>query len=162
MHQIPRTPVACIAAALIALASIAALAAPGSPSSGSLDPSFGAGGVVTTRFPASAHAEAVALEPRGGIVLAGRSGSDLALARYRTDGSLDPAFGEGGRLVSDLRGRDGVAAAVQLDGKIVVAGSSGPHLALARYLPDGSLDPSFGEGGEVASNLGPRAEAIAL
>jgi len=37
------------------------------------------------------------------------------------------------------------------DSKIVVAGS---HFTILRYLPDGSLDPSFGTGGVVTTVIG--------
>jgi uncharacterized delta-60 repeat protein len=166
MHQIPRTIVAGVTAALIVLACVAALPSAGSRSPGGLDRGFGDGGLVTTGFPTGTHAravaEAVALEPNGRIVLAGRAGPNLALVRYRPNGSLDRSFADRGRLLSDLSGAKGVAAAVEPDGRIVVAGSSNGQLALARYLPDGTLDSSFGHGGEGISGLAPRAEAIAL
>src|SRR6185295_18719667 len=63
-----------------------------------LDASFGNGGKVTTHFMNLEMASAVALQPDGKSVVAGltvRSGADFdfALARYNTDGSLDPGFG---------------------------------------------------------------------
>jgi uncharacterized delta-60 repeat protein len=62
-------------------------------------------------------------------------------------GSLDPTFGTGGKVTTDLGGTDdrGNAVVLQADGKIVVAGGfHGPgDFALVRYNPDGSLDTSF-------------------
>jgi uncharacterized delta-60 repeat protein len=80
------------------------------------------------------------------LVLAGAAGA--------APGDLDPAFGVGGRVITDLGGATDQAHAVvvQPDGKIVAAGfSSGPASrgALVRYNPDGTLDPSFGTGGIV-------------
>ena len=75
---------------------------------GSLDSSFGNGGIVTTTFPEGSYAFDVALQPDGKIIAAGTvfvdfnpgdiSDTDFALARYNSDGSLDTTFGNGGRL----------------------------------------------------------------
>jgi uncharacterized delta-60 repeat protein len=147
---------------------------------GVLDSSFGTGGKVTTDFgPGLDSARAVAVQPDGKIVAAGftrSSGvpveSNLALARYKSDGSLDPTFGSGGKVVTDLgTGNDSAEAlALQPDGKIVVAGhalaSAGNFdFAVARYNPDGSLDATFGSGGKAITSFGASndlAEAVAI
>ncbi len=139
---------------------------------GSLDSTFGAGGKVVSPFGplngTSIFAER--FEPDGKILAAGiafanfapfGSNGDFALARYNADGSVDTGFGTGGRLTTDFNGSDDEArgVAIQPDGKIVAAGSSGaiPQFALARYNPDGSLDSSFGVGGKVTTNVSPIA-----
>jgi uncharacterized delta-60 repeat protein len=130
--------------------------------------SFGAGGIVTTDF--SAHgdtANAVAVQGDGKIVVAGfatpASGihSDFALARYNPDGTLDTTFGVGGKVTTDfgaLSDDDARAVAIGPDGKIVAAGtatsSAGEDIALARYLPNGQLDPTFGTSGTTITDLG--------
>src|SRR5207249_3267166 len=86
----------------------------------------------------------------------------FALARYNPDGSLDPSF-RGGRVVTSFADRDEASAlALQSDGKIVVAGFSDAggrqDFALARYNPNGSLDPSFGSGGRALTDF----DALAL
>ena len=105
----------------------------------------------------------VVRQPDGKLVAAGISfingGEDFSLARYNPDGSLDTEFGVLGRTVTNLGGNDGVfALVVQPDGKLVAAGfsnsGSGPAFALARYRPDGSLDPGFGNGGVVLDVVG--------
>ncbi len=77
-------------------------------------------------------------------------------------GDFDPTFGVDGIVTTDFFGSDdfATAIAVQADGKIVVAGSakSGADVtttdfAVARYLPDGTLDPDFGSGGVVTSDF---------
>src|SRR5687768_8077944 len=70
------------------------------------------------------------------------------------DGSLDPTFGTGGKVMTDFGSTDeGLAVALQSDGKIVVVGKSydGSNFdfALARYNSDGSLDTTFGTNGRV-------------
>jgi uncharacterized delta-60 repeat protein len=137
---------------------------------GTLDPKFGAGGKALATFdlPVSG-ASALALQPDGKIVAAGRAGasgnggSEVALARYRPNGTLDPRFGSRGKVVTAIDAGSSnarttaSAVALQGDGKIVVAGASTVDLGrfvvslgfLARYLPDGTLDPGFGDAGIV-------------
>jgi uncharacterized delta-60 repeat protein len=84
----------------------------------------------------------------------------LALARYTQGGSLDHSFGHRGIVVAGLgpgTTSAATAVAIQRDGKIVAAGASGRppsapgYFAVARYTPNGQLDPSFGHGGKVLS-----------
>ena len=130
--------------------------------SGARDTSFSGDGVVATDLPevTAEHADALALQADGKLVVAGtaygpNSGQNFALLRYAADGSLDPTFGGGdGWLTTDIATWDGArAVAVQGDGRIVAAGTaewgfapSFTDMAVARYLPDGSVDPSFGGG----------------
>ena len=125
------------------------------PLAGSLDPSFGSGGVVP-QSPGSA----IALQPDGKIVLAADSSAGVMLARYLPNGSLDPSFGTGGQVQTGVgAGVFGAlgALALQLDGKIVVAGSSNygntDQFTLARFDSNGSPDSSFGTGGVTNSVL---------
>ena len=142
---------------------------------GSLDTSFGSGGQVTSDFCAHTveerHAQdiglgtiqgggwRVRLQTDGKIVVAGKP-SDVpcpfVVWRYTGDGRLDPSFGENGRVITALTKQEGTLSActLQRDGKLVVAGTSGAGFAVARYYPDGSLDPSFGQGGKVTTRLG--------
>jgi uncharacterized delta-60 repeat protein len=75
-----------------------------------------------------------------------RLGSDSSLA-----GDLDPSFGSGGVVTGSESSIS--ALAVQPDGKSVTAGTGRGGLLLARYLPDGAPDPSFGEGGSVVTKV---------
>src|SRR5207249_1111285 len=111
---------------------------------GDLDPSFGTGGRVLTDFGGGDGARALALQADGRIVVAGSSSAG--------------AFGGG----------DGAGAgALQAAGRIVAAGFTSAdfgarrRFALARYNPDGSLDPSF-RGGRVVTSFADRDEASAL
>jgi uncharacterized delta-60 repeat protein len=136
---------------------------------GSLDKRFGKNGKITTDFFRNVDSiSAIAIQPDGRIVVAGFAqlpgdGGNprvFALARYRSDGSPDPGFGNGGALTTSFGGNFAAASAVMLqpDGKIVVAGTvdfnpdvpgSGLDFALARYNASGTLDASFGKGGKV-------------
>jgi uncharacterized delta-60 repeat protein len=135
---------------------------------GSLDPTFGNGGLVTTDWEnnsASKEALAVAVQPDGRIVAVGHSGIDFALARYRIDGTLDPSFGTGGKAyIYWGASSQASGVSVQSNGKIVAAGFSGSTFALARFRTDGTLDPTFGNGGKVITAIGSgsKANAVAL
>ncbi len=133
---------------------------------GSLDPSFGSGGKLTTDFGGFDAASALAIQPDGRIIAAGRDGSgEFAVARYNADGSLDSTFGSGGKLTTDFGGFDvALGVALQADGKIVAVGGggSGSDFALARYNADGSLDASFGSGGMVTTDFGGFEAATAV
>src|SRR6266511_1484159 len=112
---------------------------------GSPDATFGTGGVVTTDLGGDEEISALVLQPDGQLVDATYNSStsshtNFALARYQPDGSLDPTFGTGGLVTTDLGGDDSIGALVlQPDGKLVAAGStrdsstSSSNFALARY-----------------------------
>ncbi|MBK8979514.1 MAG: hypothetical protein IPM29_26740 [Planctomycetes bacterium] len=115
---------------------------------GSLDTTFGVGGMVTTDFANSVEAAtAISIQGDGRIIAAGvtrptwgSQNEDFAVVRYNVDGSLDYAFAAGGIATTDFeQGSDGAAAlAIQGDGKSVAAGSAysiseGQDFALARY-----------------------------
>ena len=138
---------------------------------GTLDTTFGGDGRVTTAFEDHSTAVAVALQLDGKIVAIGEANNlstgnrDFALARYHPNGTLDTTFGGDGRVTTAFE-RDAAAAdlALQPDGKIVLAGGVGfpPDIALARYLPNGTLDTTFGGDGRVISNVGDAAFASAV
>jgi len=134
---------------------------------GSLDASFGTGGLVITDI--APEIIDLALQPDGKIVAGGRGSGNFALARYNPDGSLDTSFGTGGKVATDWGRDDAIfSVALQPDGKIVAAGdslSSTADFVLARYSLDGSLDSSFGTGGKVITDfggVGGRANAVVL
>lgn len=136
---------------------------------GTLDASFGTGGKVLTDFGVTAQAYSMAVQPDGQIVVAGEAnidgGYNFELVRYNSDGTLDAGFGTGGKVTTDFGLREqgfsyaeGYSLAIQPDGKLVVAGAAfigaGFEAALARYESNGALDPSFGTGGKVITDLG--------
>ena len=120
---------------------------------GSLDLSFGSGGVVRTALGYSAEISDLGLRPDGKIVVAGQTveriygPGRLLLARYDPNGALDPAFGKQGLVTAKV---DGGASSMALppDGMIVVTGGFG----VARFQPDGTLDASFGVHGVAGTS----------
>jgi uncharacterized delta-60 repeat protein/uncharacterized repeat protein (TIGR01451 family) len=139
---------------------------------GDLVPGFALDGVVETDF-FGGHdaANAIAPDPRSRIVAAGSAstpdrGTDFAIARYNSDGTLDSNFGQGGKATADFfGGNDGARGiAVQQDGKIVLSGfaTRGTErlFTLARFDETGNLDQAFGAGGKVVLDLGSTSEAF--
>jgi uncharacterized delta-60 repeat protein len=125
---------------------------------GSLDTSFDGDGKVSTDIAGTSDgATAVLLQTDGRIIATGGAliggNFDFALARYNTDGSPDTSFDTDGKVTTNILTSDSAtAAALQADGRIVIAGYSYPgannnEASLARYNPNGSLDASFGAGG---------------
>ncbi len=156
---------------------------------GTLDPTFGQGGVVTTTpIDSGANGYAVVIQPDAKIVIAGSSHSSsdyppdhpsctvsscFALARYTPDGLLDTSFGTGGIVTTQIGVRNfGHDLALQPDGKLLVAGYAGydyfsnltghSGFAVARYTPAGLLDPGFGHHGVLTTVIGSAAGANAL
>ena len=130
-------------------------------SDGTLDAGFGVGGKVLTDFTSGYdYAAGVAVQTDGKIVVVGTTGSGkFALARYNSDGTLDPSFGGHGKVMTGFSagGSGASAVAIQADGRIVVVGTAGQgwdtKFALARYNIDGTLDATFGRGGKVMTGF---------
>jgi uncharacterized delta-60 repeat protein len=148
------------------VAVLALLNADGTPRAG-----FGNNGqAIYTQGDNQFAANAVAFQGDKILVAGGTSGAFFA-ARYRADGTLDQSFGTGGVVRTEFtpnafglglttRAND---IAVQDDGKFVLVGVDGKAtdfdispqnvFAIARYTPDGQLDPSFGAGGRVTLSV---------
>jgi uncharacterized delta-60 repeat protein len=167
-----RCTAVCLASALLTLSS-AHLLITTRAAAGDFDTAFGNGGkVVADLFGQLEVATAVALQSDGKIVVAGYTApltapaarSDFALARYNADGTFDTSFGNNGKVMTDFDAThqdQAKAVAIQSDGKIIAAGftsflgsddNTDYAFALARYNPDGTLDPSFGSNGKVVTN----------
>jgi uncharacterized delta-60 repeat protein len=135
---------------------------------GALDPAFGTGGVTLTKFGSNnATADSTAVQPDGKIVAGGGAGTSFALARYNSNGLLDPGFGSSGTVTTSF-GTGGVSnvstTLLQPDGKLVALGSAASTsglstLALARYTSTGALDQSFGSGGQQVTTAGSAQKA---
>lgn len=156
--------VSALVAGLLALATPSpAVAAPGD-----LDPSWDGDGIATTAFNAGGDDEgnAAAALPDGSVVVAGKAfdgttDTHMGIAKYRADGTLDPAFNGSGTVEvpfffgdpagSDTNGDEAFAVAVTPGGDILAAGSASRNdgsgaLAVARYNANGTPDTGFGGG----------------
>jgi uncharacterized delta-60 repeat protein len=132
-------------------------------SNGDTDTSFGSGGIVVTSVSNSDDfGNAVTIQPDGKILLTGDSKNSIVIARYNANGTLDQTFGTDGTVLSDFGTSESEAygITIQNDGKIIIAGVSGPNAmntngnyGLARFNPDGTIDNSFGTNGKVVSDI---------
>jgi uncharacterized delta-60 repeat protein len=129
-------------------------------SNGTLDPTFGTGGVVTADITGSGSqdtAKALALDIDDNVIVVGSTGAGdaaaFAVMKFSTySGTPSPSFSGDGKTITQFTttGADG-AQAVQIDanGKYVVAGFRTGDFAVIRYNPDGTLDSTFSGDGKV-------------
>jgi uncharacterized delta-60 repeat protein len=117
---------------------------------GALDPSFGHAGTVDAPLAAVLDDGSLAVRNDDRLLLPIEGFGVMSLT---ADGQPDPTFGNQGQV--RLHGVDvaqASAVAVDAEGRVVIAGRRDIHLGrdvlLARLMPDGALDPSFGHGGE--------------
>ncbi|WP_433932635.1 hypothetical protein AB3662_00530 [Sorangium cellulosum] len=140
---------------------------------GQLDPSFGGEGtgMARVRFGADDDGGFFKLDVAGGEIVAGGWGQGglggvrFRVARLTGDGARDPGFGDGGMVMTSWAASTGdyvylAGVGDQRGGAIVAVGwrdrfgGGSADVALARYAKDGSLDPSFGDGGKRLLDLG--------
>lgn len=143
---------------------------------GSLDTSFGVGGVVSTVVGMDPFmaAYAVVQQPDGKLLVGGTGYNDVdshyayALVRYNSDGSLDTDFGTSGIVKIDFGDAStGNDLVLRSDGKIVMVGdgsngTNGLGVSLVQFNADGSVDTTFGSGGIVHTAAGTRATDVVL
>jgi uncharacterized delta-60 repeat protein len=135
--------------------------------SGQLDTTFGSGGLAVLLAP---QASAIALQSDGKTLIASGAPTPPAavlngppgagsLARYNTNGSLDKGFGISGEAASVALPS---ALAVQLDGKILVAGTINNKLiatgnttgfGVVRFNSNGSIDTTFATRGGATTGF---------
>lgn len=140
--------------------------------SGAIDTSFGEEGRARIDFALggwSDEAWRLLVAPDGAIYLVGDATYQnaylhIAVARLTPAGTLDTAWGAGGTMTISMPSDDddsaqASAAALQPDGKLIVAGTmrnggGNFRFAFARLDANGQLDPTFGAGGTRAYGLG--------
>ena len=125
-------------------------------SEGNPDATFGTGGLVTSEQ--GGGGQVLAIQGDGRILVAGPGTNQFFVRRFTPGGALDPTFSGDGIATATL-GPEGAAAdapadiAIQEDGRIVVAGVADSDFAVARFLADGTLDPSFSGDGMVTTDF---------
>lgn len=130
---------------------------------GSFDTSFEGDGQATADFGAAAFARDVEVQSDGKYLVGGWIDSnpagddqlDFAVARFNANGTLDSAFGSGGRTVIAGTGGDQLNSyglEIQQNGKILLGGTTndatlGRRAGVARLNANGTPDATFGPGG---------------
>lgn len=137
----------------------AALVSACAQSAGALIPGFGNNGKVITENGNYLCAHRTVVDPNGKILVLAKinlNPYNLALSRYLPNGDLDPTFGTNGTVVTPVHSGLLVDLILQSDGKILVNGEETTFpagLLVARYLANGSLDPTFGNQGIFKSSV---------
>jgi uncharacterized delta-60 repeat protein len=144
---------------------------------GSLDPNFGTGGAARIAFGNfDATPNVLALQPGGKIVVVGQGAflSQWVAARFNGNGTLDSSFGAGGTAQTNIAGfQSGLTSISSIlidprNAQILVGGSGrvctkcATETVIVRYNPNGSLDPTFGNGGMIAIAAVGAPDALAL
>jgi uncharacterized delta-60 repeat protein len=136
---------------------------------GTLDPSFGTGGIAT--LPTPAYLNSVAIDSQGRIVALGDrpagDGYRFVVMRFLSDGRPDPSFGNGGKLV---RPEEGLAYALAIDSKDQIMAAGGTlsqagepgDFRLAFYKEDGTRVRRWDGTGEVTTSFHDRHSAHVL
>lgn len=133
-----------------------------------LDESFSDDGIILDRISGgdSSKITGVSIDDDGNILIAGTREIDgspaFYVARILENGSFDPSFNENGPnpgvlVISDAPGVSG-SLALDAEGRIVVVGTENPNTSnsrqiVVRILPNGSIDPSFANGGFYNKNV---------
>jgi uncharacterized delta-60 repeat protein len=133
---------------------------------GDLDTSFAGNGKKTINFGGIDKPHAVLVQPNGRIVVAGGGSAtgSFCVTRLRSNGLLDPTFGTRGKRVVRFGGEEESAfgAALQPDGRILLAGDSDFRVAVARLNPNGSFDTTFSGDGKLLFSWGAISRATAV
>lgn len=129
---------------------------------GYMDPDFGEMGIVTTQVN-DKYSEGwggIHIFPDGKILMSASLGYENVLIKYCANGDLEKSFGIEGIVIVDLGDvhdeTQRAAMAVQADGKIIVSGFcyvESYDFSLKRFLPNGSLDTSFGSNGNTIIDI---------
>lgn len=131
--------------------------------SGQLDTAFGDGGRKLIDFGTAADvAYAIAVGPGGQIVVGGTADGNFAFTRLEASGARDNTFAQAGSQLFDMgSATDQIGAiAVQADGRMVAAGSSGANTVVLRLRADGEADPTFsGDGVLIIPGLAARNDS---
>jgi uncharacterized delta-60 repeat protein len=157
-----------------ALVTVIAMAVPAlAQTSGSLDTSFGSDGLVTLPAGVGSIAQ-ILVQPNGLIDVISSEpdpatgNSDMAVVQYEANGTLNTSFGNDGVALASFPGDTiiGLSGVAESSGNIVVAGQGSPvatvtatgstgggpgEEAVAEFNSNGTLDSSFGTGGEVVT-----------
>lgn len=144
---------------------------------GSLDPSWGSGGVATTPLGGFSFTEDVAVQPDGKVVVVGEApgpeNEDFGIVRYLSNGQLDPGFGEGGIVILPVGalGDQAHSVAIGPGGRIAVVGvaerpSFRDAVGVAMLEPDGTPEAAFAGDGttviQTESEEDDRGEGVAF
>ena len=157
MTGLPRGRLRLVASVALTTSLLALSGGQANAAPGDLDPTFDSDGKWTMDQGGADRGHALLVQPNGKLVIVGTGTPDdaITVTRLNPAGSLDTSFSGDGTVAIGVAGVDrGNAAALQPDGKIVVAGKAGNDAAVVRLNADGSPDSSFDEDGSRTLDFG--------
>lgn len=130
---------------------------------GSLDNTFGTNGIAIIDGGQTEVAESFDIDNNGDFIISGYVEDHFAMAKVKSNGSVDINFGNGGWVVTPFAdfasySHDTIVSSV--DGRIILGGmildgyQNKYEYALAVYHPDGTLDTTFGDQGKLHFHVG--------
>ncbi len=126
---------------------------------GVLDTTFGKGGMSLVK--GTGTGQAIAIQADDKIIIGGYgsnfSSSFISIARVNAFGTIDSSFGNNGVILTNW-GQNCHDIVIQKDGKILIFGEDNTSFITMRYLDNGALDQTFGDGGIVKTSFGGPAE----
>lgn len=132
---------------------------------GTLDPYFNNGELLVTGLDEIEDFEAgsgsdfkdegrrVATQTDGKILVVGQVSGQIAVARYRPNGTIDDEFGTNGVSVVQSTTGGGISIGLQSDGGILVAGADDDDLVMMRFTTSGAQDMDFGDSGVLTTGF---------
>jgi uncharacterized delta-60 repeat protein len=137
---------------------------------GTLDPSFGIGGVTSVN--AGVAVSQVAVDSAGRVVMVGATTTagnhDVVVFRFTANGTPDPSFRVIGQTTIDFGGDDSAdGVAIDAQDNIIISGQTkgGPHRGAAFARLSGATglpDPTFGAGGTGQIVIDDPADHVSL
>ena len=132
---------------------------------GQIDNTFGVNGILITQIGNATISGAMAIQSDGKIIVTGEAffpDTDILIIRYNADGSLDDTFGNDGIVLTSTGAyfEFGSSVRIQKDGKIIIGSlkkqivGANIEIVVFRYLDNGILDNTFGNGGNVNASFG--------
>lgn len=128
---------------------------------GTLDLDFSNDGKLTLNLGDEDRPSIIEIDASNKILLGGKCGSYIGMARYNQDGSFDNTFGTMGKITLQINERSVTVGdfKIQTDGKIVLTGSyyssvaSNPDVYIARLNSNGTFDTTFGTNGYTITDV---------
>lgn len=130
---------------------------------GSFDTTFGTNGIAIIDGGQTEVAESFDIDSNGDYIISGYIEDDFAMAKVKSNGTLDIDFGNGGWVItpfSDFASYSHDTIVSSIDGRIILGGmildgyQNKYEYALAVYLSNGNLDTTFGDQGILHFHVG--------
>ncbi|WP_027378041.1 T9SS type A sorting domain-containing protein [Kaistella palustris] len=130
---------------------------------GSFDNTFGTAGIAIIDGGQTEVSESFAMTNEGDFILSGYVNDHFSMAKVKSDGTIDTAFGTDGWVITEFGQLASYSKSIAItsEGRIILGGmildvfENKFKYGIAAYHPDGTIDTSFGEDGKLNFHVGP-------